>query len=608
MNSLPVDAPAEGASPPERRSATPPPRQRFAVAPDAFRLGRARRRVRDYLTLSCRATCIDDVVQCVHEACANAVRHSGSRADIDVFLGFRGRDLQVTVRDHGHGFDTSRFDRRALPDLSSERGWGLFLMSRLADELELRSDGGLVVRLLKRDALRGAGDEPTPPVGAAEAARGGGQGLAGRAAAERAAARVAAEHDELRDALDAAEARFAALIAGLSEGVAVHELVERDGEVVDYRTLLVNAAFERQSGLTAEQVCGRRAGELSGSGAPPRLDEYAWVVTSGESFEFETWVEETERHLDVRAVALGGGRFATVSADVTDRRRSDDELRRAGELAGIAAQERRRAEEQRAHVTAELRRLADESAAAGDDLRARQARLEARQAALESREGELESRQAELVARAAALNIRSDDLDERARALAAAEQAAASAPPAERQGGGETRQLAERVELGEELDAVDRLLRSALAADEVMQIALDAGVGALGADAGTVELRDGDVWVVRCQSGLGAEVVGARQEPQQTPNALRALKYREPFATADMQAARSDVGLAAEHGLRAVLAVPLVVRDQVIGCLTFYGRQVRVFDDSEIDFGRRLGVTTALAVDNALLHGGSPGS
>ena len=171
MNSLPAGAPDEGASPPERGSATPPPRQRFAVAPDAYRLGRARRRVRDYLTLSCDdGACIDDVVLCVHEACANAVRHSGSRADIEVFLGFQARDLRVVVRDRGHGFDTSRFDRRALPELLSERGWGLFLMSRLSDEIELRSDGGLEVRLVKRDVLRVADDDGAAAAGEPAAA------------------------------------------------------------------------------------------------------------------------------------------------------------------------------------------------------------------------------------------------------------------------------------------------------------------------------------------------------------------------------------------------------------------------------------------------------
>jgi anti-sigma regulatory factor (Ser/Thr protein kinase) len=504
--------PAAGASPPQGGSAGPP-RQRFAVAPDAFRLGRARRRVRDYLTLYCRdRLCVDDAVLCVHEACANAVRHSGSRAEIEVFLGFRDGDLQIVVRDGGRGFDTSRFDPRARPDLLNERGWGLFLMSRLADEVELHAGGSFEVRLVRRGVL-----DTSDGAGEPSAARG-------------VDAPPVAHYADAPPAAHDADARFAALVDSLAEGVAVHELVERDGEVVDYRTLYVNAAFERQSGLAAGQVCGRLAGELSASGRAPRLDEYAWVVASGEPFDFETWVEETKRHLLVRAVALGGSRFATVSDDATERRRADHDPR------------------------------------AGDDEPRR-----------------LEAPAAE---------------------LARAEPVAATTPPSDGpRGGGEAQELAERVRLGEELAAIDRLLRSALDGDEMMQRALDAGVAALAADAGVVELRDETVWVVRCQSGIGPAVVGVRQEPRQAPNALRALRYREPFATADMLAARTGVGFVAEQGLRAVLAVPLLAHDEVIGCLSFYARQVRVFDDPEIDFGRKLGVTLALAMDNARLRG-----
>ena len=77
--------------------------------------------------------------------------------------------------------------------------------------------------------------------------------------------------------------------------------------------------------------------------------------------------------------------------------------------------------------------------------------------------------------------------------------------------------------------------------------------------------------------------------------------YREPFATADMQAAASDVGLASAHALRSVLVVPLSSHEAVIGCLLFYDNDVRVFSDAEIDFGRTLGAIASLAVENASL-------
>jgi len=108
--------------------------------------------------------------------------------------------------------------------------------------------------------------------------------------------------------------------------------------------------------------------------------------------------------------------------------------------------------------------------------------------------------------------------------------------------------------------------------------------------------------VVRCQRGLTAADVGRRLSRGEAPNATRATSYRVPFATADMQAAATDAGLASAHGLRSVLAVPLLTGEAVSGCLLFYGKGVRVFSDAEIDFGRTLGAIVSLAVDNARLR------
>ena len=109
--------------------------------------------------------------------------------------------------------------------------------------------------------------------------------------------------------------------------------------------------------------------------------------------------------------------------------------------------------------------------------------------------------------------------------------------------------------------------------------------------------------MVRCQCGLGADDVGRRLTRSQAPNATRAMAYRQPFATADMRAAATDGGLAATHGLRSVLAVPLLSRDVVTGCLLVYGRSVRVFSDAELALARQLGATLSTAIENAGLRG-----
>jgi PAS domain S-box-containing protein len=510
---------AEPTALPEARAAhrPAPARQRLTLVPEAFRLSRARRHVRDYLALYCheRRT-VDDMVVCIGEACTNAIRHSGSGEEIEIFLGFRGDDLEVLVKDKGRGFDTGAFDPAVLPDPLSEGGRGLFLMSRLCDDMELRYDSGLEVRLLKRKVLAAP-----PPVDELEA---GFVAALGGTIAER--RRQAAERDELRQALSENDRRFHTLFEGMTEAVALHELVERDGRAVDYRILDVNPAFERLTGLAADEARGRLASELYGMDAP-FLEQYARVATEGEPHVFAAYFAPTERHVRITAVSASPGGFATIIEDVTELRRTEEEVRR----------------------------LLEQSQALTEKLRAQSAELEARTAP------------------------------------------PAPAPTDEMQ----AQELAERVGLAEALKAVNRLLRSPLDGDAIMQGMFDEGVRALAADAGAIELREEPDWVVHYQCGLAAADVGRRLSRNEAPNATRATSYREPFATADMEAAATDVGLASAHALRSVLAVPLLTHEAVTGCLLFYGKGVRVFSDAEIDFGRTLGAIVSLAVENARL-------
>jgi PAS domain S-box-containing protein len=96
------------------------------------------------------------------------------------------------------------------------------------------------------------------------------------------------ERDVFLNALVASEERFRTLFESMTEGVALHEVVYRDGRPVDYRILDVNPAFERHTGLNAEAVTGVLASEAYGAGEAPYLDEYIRVTETGEALAFET--------------------------------------------------------------------------------------------------------------------------------------------------------------------------------------------------------------------------------------------------------------------------------------------------------------------------------
>jgi len=167
----------------------------------------------------------------------------------------------------------------------------------------------------------------------------------------------------------------------------------------------------------------------------------------------------------------------------------------------------------------------------------------------------------------------------------------------------QSEETTERAALAEALNAISSVVYSTLDFDEIMDRALAQGVAALGADGGTIELREADGWIVAHQHGFSENDIGLQLSGRQAPIASRALASGRLLAVDDLGLEPAlDVGFPRDHGMRSALAVPLIAREQVIGCLLFYGRDPRPLSASQLDFTRQLGATVSLAIDNARLY------
>jgi anti-sigma regulatory factor (Ser/Thr protein kinase) len=101
---------------------------------------------------------IDELRLAVQEAFINASEHSGARdGRVYVSLALLGVDraemVEVTVRDTGAGFSERavRGTMRAQEGHPRKRGWGLTLIRRLVDEVEIESGShGTVVVMRKK--------------------------------------------------------------------------------------------------------------------------------------------------------------------------------------------------------------------------------------------------------------------------------------------------------------------------------------------------------------------------------------------------------------------------------------------------------------------------
>lgn len=160
-----------------------------------------------------------------------------------------------------------------------------------------------------------------------------------------------------------------------------------------------------------------------------------------------------------------------------------------------------------------------------------------------------------------------------------------------------------RVELAEALDRINRLVHAKLDPAEVPVVALEEGCSVLGSASGLVALAEGDWWVVRHQCGMDERIAGMSFRLKEGSISTDLGATKEPRLLDPLSDDRFDPEVVAEFGFRAMLAVPIVSNDAILGAVLFNRQRPGVaFTSEEVDFARRLGATTSLAFENARLY------
>lgn len=132
---------------------------------------------------------------------------------------------------------------------------------------------------------------------------------------------------EALDALAASEKRYKSLISQMTQGLAVHEIIEdENGNVVNYRFLEVNESFETLSGLSRDQVIGKTVLEVLPKTEPMIIEQYGQVAKTGESIIFQKYSAQLKKVFEILAYRIQPGQFVTVFSDVTERQNNLEAL------------------------------------------------------------------------------------------------------------------------------------------------------------------------------------------------------------------------------------------------------------------------------------------
>ena len=148
--------------------------------------------------------------------------------------------------------------------------------------------------------------------------------------------------------LEASEQKYRGIFENSLNGISLHEIIlDDEGNPVDYTFLDVNPAFTELTGLSAERVLGKRVTEvLPGIEKDPFIEIYGRTADTGKPVRFQQYSTALDKHYSIQTYSPRRGQFVTVFSDVTERIKSEEEIKA----------HRERLEELVAERTAELER------------------------------------------------------------------------------------------------------------------------------------------------------------------------------------------------------------------------------------------------------------
>lgn len=127
--------------------------------------------------------------------------------------------------------------------------------------------------------------------------------------------------------LQRSERELRALYESMMEMVALHKVIyDEAGNPTNYEIIYCNTAYTQVTGLAYDQVIGKPASEVYGTEEAPYLDIFAKVAETGEPYHFETAFSPMQKVFDVFVFSPEKGLFATISEDITEKKRIQTQL------------------------------------------------------------------------------------------------------------------------------------------------------------------------------------------------------------------------------------------------------------------------------------------
>jgi len=151
------------------------------------------------------------------------------------------------------------------------------------------------------------------------------------------------EKNRTEKRLRESEGKLRNLFSNMLDGYAYCKMIyDQDGKPIDFSYLEVNESFERLTGLKREHVLGRCVSKVipgTREANPEVIDTYGRVSSSGAPEKLEIFFKPLGIWLSISVYSPEKGYFVAVFDNITERKRAEEELRKANEALQAASEE-----------------------------------------------------------------------------------------------------------------------------------------------------------------------------------------------------------------------------------------------------------------------------
>jgi PAS domain S-box-containing protein len=139
------------------------------------------------------------------------------------------------------------------------------------------------------------------------------------------------DRKQIEQKLKDSEEKFRSLFENVTEGIALHDIIYKDKEPVNYRITHVNPAYKCYCGIDEKMAVGSLATDLYNTQEPPYFEKYLQVAETRQPMRFETFFPTMNKHFIINVVSPKKGQFATVFEDITEQKRIEKEIKQKNE-------------------------------------------------------------------------------------------------------------------------------------------------------------------------------------------------------------------------------------------------------------------------------------